>query len=374
MAGLKKRGETWYARHVYYENGKRKEKLRSLDTKDETVARRRLRAVAAEIDSGKWGEASKMRFAELVRRFRIERRATIKPNTLKRYDVSLRQIMPVFQDKCIGEITRSDISNFVAGRRHAPGRNGRGKVTDAAIRTDLACISAVLGFGIEKEIIEANVVTAYLKGAGKRSVKRAQARTRYLSHDEEAALLRSVAMGSASSMAYREKLSDAIIFAIETGMRQREQFKLPLPNVHLGARPYVVATDTKSGKDRKIYLSERAHEVVQRQVATRYLFETRGKPMTDMDKGFKSALRRAGIEGVQWHDLRRTCGCRLLQDKRATMVQVRDILGHASITTTEKHYAFLALDDLHEVMTRPIERRAVIGGGRILNLAARQEG
>jgi integrase/recombinase XerD len=53
---------------------------------------------------------------------------------------------------------------------------------------------------------------------------------------------------------------------------------------------------------------------------------------------------------VEWHDLRRTCGCRLLQDKGFTMVQVSKWLGHASVRVTEKHYAFLYVDDLERAL------------------------
>lgn len=151
MASLMKRGDTYYARHVYYENGKRKEHKRSLDTKDKAVAMRRLNAVRLEIEAGKWGEPSKMRFAELARRFMLERRPVLKASTLDRYSFNLRKLLPVFGDRHVGEITRSDISNFVAGRRRDPGRNGRGKVSDASIRGDLACLSAVFSFAVEKE-------------------------------------------------------------------------------------------------------------------------------------------------------------------------------------------------------------------------------
>jgi integrase len=43
---------------------------------------------------------------------------------------------------------------------------------------------------------------------------------------------------------------------------------------------------------------------------------------------------------VNWHDLRRTAGCRWLQDYRKSIGEVSVMLGHSSIVVTEKHYAF----------------------------------
>lgn len=372
MASLMKRGETYYARHVYYENGKRKEHKRSLETKDKAVAARRLNAVRAEIQSGKWGEPSKMRFAELARRFMLERRPVLKPATLDRYAFNLRKLLPVFGDVHVGELTRSSVSNFVATRRRDPGRNGRGQVSDASIRGDLACLSAVMAYGIEKEIIENNPVATYLKGAGKR-VKRGAPRERYLTHEEEQRLLMAIRNGPSDGQQYRQLLEDAVTFAIDTGLRLREQFGLLLHDVTLGAKPHLVARETKAGKPRRVYLNERAQDVVSRRIGGTYLFERGGKKIFDMDRGFKAACDRAGIEDVQWHDLRRTAGCRLLQDKGARMEDVRDFLGHASVVTTEKHYAFLRKEDLHDLVMRPSIARGIsgdivpmrrIGGGR----------
>jgi integrase len=51
------------------------------------------------------------------------------------------------------------------------------------------------------------------------------------------------------------------------------------------------------------------------------------------------------IEPLSWHDLRRTCGCRLLQDYQRSRGQVSKWLGHASISVTERNYAFLTVYD-----------------------------
>lgn len=77
-----------------------------------------------------------------------------------------------------------------------------------------------------------------------------------------------------------------------------------------------------------------------------------------MTKGLKGAARRAGIHDLRWHDLRRTCGCRLLQDRGLSTEQVRDWLGHSSVMTTEKAYAFLTIDDLHRAVGTGTKRHS----------------
>ena len=65
-------------------------------------------------------------------------------------------------------------------------------------------------------------------------------------------------------------------------------------------------------------------------------------------RSLQKAVKLAGIdEHVEWHDLRRTCGCRLLQDHKMSMEQVSLWLGHSSVKVTEQRYAFLRVDDLH---------------------------
>ena len=69
----------------------------------------------------------------------------------------------------------------------------------------------------------------------------------------------------------------------------------------------------------------------------------------------KNAARLAGIPNLTVHDLRRTCGCRLLQDWGFPIGHVSKWLGHATISVTERHYAFLRVDDLHNAVSKHIE-------------------
>ena len=77
---------------------------------------------------------------------------------------------------------------------------------------------------------------------------------------------------------------------------------------------------------------------VSRRTGTRY---------TQIARGLYAAAKRAGITDLRWHDLRRTCGCRLIQDYRADLIHVSRWLGHTTTAMTERTYAFLRIEDLH---------------------------
>ena len=77
-----------------------------------------------------------------------------------------------------------------------------------------------------------------------------------------------------------------------------------------------------------------------------------------MNKGMKAARRRAGLKALRWHDLRRTCGCRLLQDHAMSMEGVKEWLGHSTVVVTERTYAFLEIEHLHRAVANAAQKSA----------------
>ena len=62
---------------------------------------------------------------------------------------------------------------------------------------------------------------------------------------------------------------------------------------------------------------------------------------------FKQNMERLEIPDARFHDLRRTFGYNLIK-QGMPIYQVSKLLGHASVTTTEKHYAPLLVTDVEE--------------------------
>ena len=62
---------------------------------------------------------------------------------------------------------------------------------------------------------------------------------------------------------------------------------------------------------------------------------------------FRQNMERLEIQDARFHDLRRTFGYNLIK-QGMPIYQVSKLLGHASVTTTEKHYAPLLATDVEE--------------------------
>jgi integrase len=62
---------------------------------------------------------------------------------------------------------------------------------------------------------------------------------------------------------------------------------------------------------------------------------------------FKRECRKHGIKDARFHDLRRTFGYRLILNGMP-IYHVSKLLGHSSVTTTEKHYAPLMATEIDE--------------------------
>ncbi len=156
-----------------------------------------------------------------------------------------------------------------------------------------------------------------------------------------------------------------ILFAIGTGLRKGEQWNLELADVHASDDdPHVLVRyggpnrqPPKRDKVRRVPLFGIALDAARRWLellpsnapknAHRLMWPTsRGaRRQVTKDYGWREQRRAAGISRhVRWHDLRHTCGSSLVAGwwgRRWSLIEVRDLLGHSSVTVTER-YAHLA--------------------------------
>lgn len=332
MAGIYRRGGVYWGRA----QRQGREYRRSLKTADRAIAGRRLREWLDELDAVAWGDKPRRTFEEAAERFIREYLTTLKPGGAKRYGVSLKNLAPHFAGMTLDKIvaSRAILSDFETKRRS----DG---VTSGTIRRDLACLSSMLTSCEDWEWIEdrTNPVPGYLRRRAKRGLKEAQPRTRYLTEGEEAALLENAT----------DVPRDAIVLAIETGLRREELFSLRWPQIDTARGIIATTTRTKNGRTRTVPLPQRSAQILAqfpRYLDSPFVFvnpDTRERYVA-LEKGFKAAARRAKITDLRWHDLRRTAGCRWLQRDGKSMEEVSILLGHSSVTVTEKCYAFLEAD------------------------------
>lgn len=338
MAAIYKRGEVWWARA----QRAGKERRVSLKTRDRRIAERRLRQWLDDLDAAQWGEAPSHTVAEAIARFLREHVPTLKPSSAKRYASSIRMMLPHLEGLSLRDVSRETLSAYETARRS----DGASAPT---IRRDLACLSSIMTCCEDWEWLpdNANPVPAYLRRRSKRGLKEAPPRTRYLSETEEAKLLSHATSGA----------RDAIILAIDTGLRLEELMSLQWSQVDLRRGIIRTTTDTKSHRSRSVPIAQRSAQILAhlpRSLFRDWVFfdPDTGERYRDRKTAFRGAVRRAELGDLVWHDLRRTAGCRWLLRDGLSLHEVSVLLGHSSVKVTERHYAFLDSETVAERMGR----------------------
>jgi len=199
------------------------------------------------------------------------------------------------------------------------------QVKSGTVCRDLAVVRAILNKAHREGQLA--VVPPFPK------VKPSQGRSRWLTVDEEERLLK----------VSRPHLRALIAFAVDTGGRRSELFKLDWQNVDL-ARGFVRFTKTKNGEDRSVRLTNRAKQVLVHlePKPSGPVFTYQGQPIKDVKTTFDKARKTAKIEDFRFHDLRHTFASRLVQ-KGISIYEVMHLTGHKSLEMVQR-YAHLAPD------------------------------
>ena len=137
---------------------------------------------------------------------------------------------------------------------------------------------------------------------------------------------------------------DLVKFSLSTGLRKRNVTELEWSQVDLQRNvAWIHADQAKARKSIHISLNATAMEVLRKQVGKHSLrvFTYQGKPIIQVNtRAWRKALRRAGIEGFRWHDLRHTWASWLTQ--KGVPLNVIQEMGAWESTEMVKRYAHLA--------------------------------
>jgi len=159
-------------------------------------------------------------------------------------------------------------------------------------------------------------------------------------------------------------MKEIVIAAKNTGMRLSEITNLTKQNVNLTTRIITVGDEnftTKSRNQRYIPMSLEVYEILLNKITKKqkdsksnadYVFcKSDGKKFTEdyVSKKFKQACKAAGIEkSIHFHSLRHSFASNLAQ-KGISLYIIKELLGHASISTTEI-YSHLNIDSLKDAI------------------------
>lgn len=245
---------------------------------------------------------------------------------------SILRLTPHFQGRSMSNLRRVDVRAYVE-KRKADG------VKISTVTRELKLLSAAINF-VRLELDRHDIPNP----VERLGLERPEGRLRWLSREEAAALV-----SAAKLHARRPHLPAFIRLALHTGCRKSELLGLQWRRVDFDrAMLRLDAEHTKAGRRRYVPLNDAALSALREMRAwcddslpgTEWVFATAGGRMTTLQVGFVAACARAGIEDFKIHDLRHTCASWLVMAGTPLQV-VKELLGHSSITVTER-YAHLA--------------------------------
>lgn len=140
-----------------------------------------------------------------------------------------------------------------------------------------------------------------------------------------------------------------VTFALATGLRQRNILALEWSQVDLYRRIlWIHADQAKARKAIRVPLNQDAVEVLREQLGKHDLrvFTYKGRPVETIGDSFDRAVKRAGIEGFRFHDLRHTWASWHVQN--GTPIAVLQELGGWASLAMVMRYAHLSDHHLSE--------------------------
>ncbi|MGB7069071.1 MAG: site-specific integrase [Pyrinomonadaceae bacterium] len=300
---------------------------------------------------GQWAEYAKADFYRpaVIREGR--KVAGIKAH--RQTHILIDQLIECFGDKPLAKFTKYDLDRYKIWRLEQGDRRGKKGTMEPKNRNGVKISTANRGLAILKHLlIEAHdaglIAKNVTKGSKAIDADAETARDRTLTDAEEMRLLTSC--GGRRTISYKRKgkavtatvdadnphLKAIILLGLDSGMRRGEILSLEWTDIDLESGIIkILGTHTKTQKTRSVPMTNRTRA----ELLTLPNFGTSGKifPFGDFKRSWATALRVAKIEGLTFHDLRRTFVTRL-QTGGISIGIAAELAGHSRIETTQKHY------------------------------------
>lgn len=267
----------------------------------------------------------------------------VETNFAKRTHIIYKQALEHLKG-IVGECSLASLTSQHLDKYKALRVAGEHSVQPVTVNIELRALKAAMNVAVRWQLLERNPFA---------SVKQLHVPERvpeYFTREQFSKLLESV---------NEQWLRDAILFAAGTGMRQAEILNLRWTDVDLSRKLIHIESNltfkTKAGKRRTIPMSDVVLALLNaRPRKGEFVFMMKGRRIFEsyLTHEFKSAVRAAGLpETLHWHSLRHTHASYLVQ-AGVPILAVSKLLGHSSVRVTEKHYAALAPESLHDEVNR----------------------
>jgi integrase len=236
--------------------------------------------------------------------------------------------------KPLATVTPGDVSDFI---RHLGNR-----LSPASINRHLAFLKKVFSDSVLNGLVHDNPVKKV------KLLKENNQRTRYLTWDEQEKLV--------NALPDSEFYAEAVIFALNTGLRQTEQFRLQWRDVDFLTRTITIRDHKSGGAPRFVKMNDVVLAILEA------IKPDHSKPgglvfpfnsHNFYNRIFKPTVEKLGLEGVVWHTLRHTFASRLVV-AGVNIKEVQRLLGHKSLRMTER-YTHLSDDSQQAAVDRLVQ-------------------
>jgi len=246
-----------------------------------------------------------------------------------------------FGDYKLCRVGPLDIETFKRQRAETKTKSGKVR-TGIAINRELELLRAVLNKAKEWGYLDQNPFNRFSKSIME---PEDHGRVRYLEQNEIQALL-SVAP---------EYLKNIIKAALLTGLRKGDLLGLKWEDVDLEKGILFFNEEKKRGRRQVKILNSDMIELLMkiRKGKSEYIFNSPvpkkkgekeyiaypdpdGRPLKDVARSFRTALKAAGIKDFHFHDLRH-CSASLLAQRGVPLQVIQRHLGHSSISMTQRY-------------------------------------
>jgi integrase len=315
---LYQRGKSWYYDFQYWSE----RYTGCIGPVSRTVAKEILAKKKAEAVEGRYALPSKKpspRFEDIAEEYLRYYQANRRPRSAERHEMAYRALKPFFGGKRLADITPLLIERYKRVRKDQ-------KRSEVTVNRELAFLKNLFTQAITWGKATENPVKQV------RLFREDNARTRFLTEEEEASLL-----------AYcNAQLKPLVITALHTGFRKSELLSLKWGNIDF--RHHLIKVEaayTKTHEARSVPMSETLTATLKRlKISATTDAATSVFGYRQMTKTFARAVQRAGIANFTFHDLRHTFASRLVM-AGVDLATIKELMGHKQITMTLR-YAHLA--------------------------------
>jgi integrase len=263
----------------------------------------------------------RVRFSELTADMLEHSKRNNRPYTVYNNELRVKRLLPDFGERFADDIRPQEIERWLSAHTATPATNNRYHAT----------LSLIFRLAVQNRKIDNNPLASIKKR------REDNKRLRFLTIGEESKIRGYI-------QANWPHHWSAVELALNTGMRQGEQFNLRWQDADLERRIITLQT-TKNGKPRHIPLNDAAiaalqaaHSLANQQP---WVFLNRyGEQHTSPRTWFDKTIKELKLTGVTWHTLRHTFASRLAM-AGVPLIAIKELMGHKTIEMTLR-YAHLA--------------------------------